>query len=97
MLAVVFPFSPIVDIGTSGRRYPKNTFTKIPGYKDKQPYRFERCVNAICRTVFDVAGFEVHSIARVPYLSHGDSRCGLYTLDDAIFVLKPLRTNYVFL
>ena len=96
VLACVFPFSPIVDIGTSGKRVPNNTFTTIPGYNDKKPYRFERCINAIVDTVFKVAGFEVVSIAKVPYLSHGDTRCGLYTLDNAIFVLKPVRTNYVY-
>ena len=97
VLAVVFPFSPGVDLGTAGRRPPKKTFTNIPGHRDKDPHRFERCVNAIVETVFDKTGLEVIAIARVPYLSHGDTRRGLYTLDDAIFVLKPIRTtDYVF-
>eukprot|EP00656_Telonema_subtile_P000841 TRINITY_DN10398_c0_g1_i1.p1 TRINITY_DN10398_c0_g1~~TRINITY_DN10398_c0_g1_i1.p1 ORF type:complete len:282 (-),score=26.26 TRINITY_DN10398_c0_g1_i1:135-980(-) len=89
VLAVVMPFCPTVLDGGQYRS-PRVQLHGIPGCNDKGPNRWERCVNALVDRVFEVAGFELVSISRVPYMSHGDSRCGLYTLDDAIFVLRPV-------
>lgn len=34
------------------------------------------------------AGFRLESVSRVPYLSDGDTRCPVYSLDDALIVLS---------
>ena len=78
VLAVVMPYYSIVDVGTLGAKQAKNALIGIPGRSDKAPNRFERCVNAMVETVFEKSGFELVSVSRVPYLSHGDNRKGLY-------------------
>ena len=88
VLAIVIPFCPVV-IGSSGKRAPTNTFKGIPGCNDKNPNRFERCVNAFENEVFSKLKLQIQSVSRVPYISHGDFKNELYTLDNAIFVLKP--------
>lgn len=40
--------------------------------------------------VFRKAGFVIEAITRVPYLCEGDMYNDYYTLDDAVFVLKPM-------
>lgn len=49
---------------------------------------FERCVNRFVSTVLTPLKFTVLSVSRVPYLSQGDVQQSLYTLDDAVFVLR---------
>ena len=78
VLAVVMPYYSIVDVGTKGAKEASNALKGIPGRGDKAPNRFERCVNAIVTHVFEKAGFDLVSLSRVPYLSHGDNRRGLY-------------------
>lgn len=34
------------------------------------------------------AGFRLESVSRVPYLSDGDTKCPVYSLDDALIVLS---------
>ena len=87
VLAIVIPFCPVV-ISSSGKKDPTNTFKGIPGCNDKKPHRFERCINAFDEKVFNKLDLEIISVSRVPYMSHGDFKYELYTLDNAIFVLK---------
>jgi hypothetical protein len=90
LLAVVLPFCPTVLDGGQ-HRSPRVALMNIPGCGDNSYDRWERTANALVENVFEVAGFELVSLSRVPYMSHGDNRCGLYTLDDAIFVLRPVK------
>jgi hypothetical protein len=78
VLAVVMPYYSIVDVGTKGAKQASNALKGIPGRGDKAPNRFERCVNAIVTHIFEKSGFDLVSLSRVPYLSHGDNRRGLY-------------------
>lgn len=49
---------------------------------------FELSLGLLWTTVLQPAGFAVHTVSRVPYLSDGDSQSPVYTLDDAILVLS---------
>ncbi|GAB5353238.1 hypothetical protein AAMO2058_000020200 [Amorphochlora amoebiformis] len=88
VLAVVMPFCPAV-MTVGGSRPPKERLP-IPGCCDgSKRNSWEECVNALVKLVLIPEGLEVVTLSRVPYMSHGDDRKSLYTLDDAILVLKP--------
>jgi len=86
-LAIVMPFCPAV-MGPGGSRPPAERLP-VPGCCDgSKNNSWEESVNAMASRVLIPAGFQVDALARVPYLSHGDNRRPLYSLDDAIFVLS---------
>mmetsp|Transcript_30673 Transcript_30673/g.42722 ORF Transcript_30673/g.42722 Transcript_30673/m.42722 type:complete len:339 (+) Transcript_30673:90-1106(+) len=88
VLAVVLPFCPAV-MGAGGSRPPKERLP-VPGCCDgSKNNSWEDCVNALVERVLEPEGFQVEAVSRVPYLSHGDNRRGLYSLDDAVLVLSP--------
>lgn len=51
--------------------------------------RFEECVDWITWNTLIPNGWEVINWTRVPYIAAGDMNCRYYTLDNAVFVLKP--------
>ncbi|KAK5642097.1 hypothetical protein RI129_008264 [Pyrocoelia pectoralis] len=83
LIAVVLPFSPYVETGTSDHK-PKET---LPVTGDT----FEQQVSSLINDVFVPAGFEVITWTRVPYLCEGDLRQSYYWLDDAVFLLSALQ------
>mmetsp|Transcript_8967 Transcript_8967/g.14538 ORF Transcript_8967/g.14538 Transcript_8967/m.14538 type:complete len:283 (+) Transcript_8967:610-1458(+) len=92
VLAVVLPFCPAV-MGAGGSRPPKERLP-VPGCCDgSKNNSWEDCINALVERVLEPEGFQVEAVSRVPYLSHGDNRRGLYSLDDAILVLSPTADN----
>lgn len=87
VLAVVMPFCPAV-MAPGGPRPPKHRLP-IPGCCDGSVQNsWEDCVNALVSRVLEPIGLRVETLARAPYLSHGDYRQSLYTLDDAVLVLR---------
>lgn len=82
VLAVVLPFCPTVIDGGVQRR-PTHSLD-IPGCGRAS---WEVCADRLCRVV-EEAGFELVSLSRLPYMSHGDSMAPLYTLDDAVLVMR---------
>jgi len=85
VMAVVLPFCPTVIDGGTQRR-PAHTLN-IPGCGKAS---WEMCVDRLCQVV-EEAGFEVVSLSRIPYMSHGDSCGDLYTLDDSVVVMRHNR------
>lgn len=82
VLAVVLPFCPTVIDGAVQR--PPRCRLDIPGCGQAS---WEECAGALCKIV-EASGFDLVSLSRVPYMSHGDSRRAIYTLDDAILVIQ---------
>lgn len=82
VLAVVLPFRPFVEDGTR-KRIPKE---KLP-----LPVNctWEEGVQLMVERVLVPAGYAVLSVSRAPYLCEGDLHHPVYSLDDAIFVLRP--------
>mmetsp|Transcript_8360 Transcript_8360/g.52127 ORF Transcript_8360/g.52127 Transcript_8360/m.52127 type:complete len:325 (+) Transcript_8360:5334-6308(+) len=82
VLAVVLPFRPFVEDGTR-KRIPKE---KLP-----LPVNctWEEGVHLMVERVLVPAGYAVLSVSRAPYLCEGDLHHPVYSLDDAIFVLRP--------
>lgn len=86
IVAVVLPFRPVVQDGRKKRSPKEKTnLRKVKGW--------ENSVNAIYDELFQPLGFVVERIAKLPYLSEGNSRKSYYVLDDAIFVLRPRAVN----
>ena len=84
VLAVVLPFRPHVEAGANqAQRSPVEMLDCMRGHRS-----FERSAAALAAEVLVPAGFEVCSVSRVPYLCEGDAARAVYTLDDAIFVLR---------
>eukprot|EP00277_Geminigera_cryophila_P019053 CAMPEP_0179447048 /NCGR_PEP_ID=MMETSP0799-20121207/30775_1 /TAXON_ID=46947 /ORGANISM="Geminigera cryophila, Strain CCMP2564" /LENGTH=300 /DNA_ID=CAMNT_0021237263 /DNA_START=160 /DNA_END=1062 /DNA_ORIENTATION=- len=83
LLAVVLPFSPWVECGGMGRRKrPEQHLALNPRAQ------WEEAVKELSSLVLQPAGFEILKISRVPYLCQGDASSSVYTLDDAVFVLR---------
>ncbi len=69
----------------------------FPGRSDHKPTEnlhiegrsFEEQVTSLVTGVFQPSGFTLESFTRVPYLCEGDLEHSFYSLDDAVFVLKP--------
>lgn len=57
---------------------------------------WEEQVTELSNEVFRKAGFEVEAVTRLPYLCEGDMYNDYYVLDDAVFVLKPSKSNSQF-
>jgi len=51
---------------------------------------WEGAVNHLVERVLEPLGLTLASLSRAPYLSFGDSKRGLYELDDAILILEKL-------
>ncbi len=73
------------------------SFFNFTGRKDHKPTErlhiegksFEEQVTSLVNGVFQPSGFTLESFTRVPYLCEGDLEHSFYSLDDAVFVLKP--------
>lgn len=82
VLAVVLPFRPFVEDGTT-RRIPKESLP-LP-----VNCTWEEGVHLMAERVLVPAGYSILSISRAPYLCEGDLHHPVYSLDDAVFVLRP--------
>jgi hypothetical protein len=83
LLAVVFPFSPYVESGTTVLNPEEMIDLKLgsrPSWEDS--------VNAFKERVLDHVGLTVRAVTKVPYISEGDYKKDWYTITDAIFVLQ---------
>jgi SAM-dependent methyltransferase len=81
LLAVVLPFRPIVE--RSVLRCPPRERLPLP-----PSATFERSAAILWEQVLEPAGFELESFTRVPYLSMGDHLSPVFSLDDAVWVLR---------
>jgi 2-polyprenyl-3-methyl-5-hydroxy-6-metoxy-1,4-benzoquinol methylase len=80
VVATPFPFAPIVYEGPNVERP-----AEILPVESKS---WEQAVTELVTEVLEPLGLEVEALSRAPYLSGGDARRELYTLDDAIVVCK---------
>lgn len=80
VVAVPLPLSPHVHVG-SGTVDPDELLPIDRG-------SFEAAANTLLEFAFAPLGLDVTAFARVPYLSRGDARTPVYSLDDAVFVLR---------
>lgn len=58
---------------------------------ERLPFRariWEAAVQELSEELFIPSGLTIERIARVPYLSHGDTGADLYVLDDALWVMR---------
>ncbi|KAL0270487.1 UNVERIFIED_CONTAM: hypothetical protein PYX00_007884 [Menopon gallinae] len=83
VLALVLPFRSYVEVGRSDHTPTQEL--------DISGATFEEQVAEVVDNVLTPCGYEVLSWSRVPYLCEGDLRQSYYWLDDAVFVLRPLR------
>ena len=84
ILAVVLPFRPHIEAGANqAQRAPVEQLDSMP-----RSGSFERSAAMLAAEVLEPAGFEVCSLSRVPYLCEGDAARAVYSLDNAIFVLR---------
>ena len=81
VVAVALPFSPCVYDGPTTRDPVE--LLSVGGST------WEERVRSFDREVLAPLELEVRTLARVPYLSAGDSKRRLYVLDDAVFVCGP--------
>eukprot|EP00040_Diaphanoeca_grandis_P026482 m.148414 g.148414 ORF g.148414 m.148414 type:complete len:334 (+) comp30593_c0_seq1:132-1133(+) len=85
LLAVVLPFNPFVEVGSS----------KL---KPKQKLKVDNCcpecgVNSLVKNVFEPLGFQLESYSRAPYLCDGDMLKPYYLLHDYMFCLSVPATT----
>lgn len=80
VLALALPYDPFYYVGA--RTPPPLERLACPDPK------WERAVNQLVERELETLGLEVLCVARAPYLSFGDTRRGLYELDDAVLVLR---------
>ncbi|XP_061764646.1 methyltransferase-like protein 9 isoform X1 [Nerophis ophidion] len=85
ILATVLPFQAWVEIGGTWQR-PKEHLI-IHGKT------WEEQVTILTHDLFQMEGFEVEAVSRLPYLCEGDMYEDYYVLDDAVFVLKASVTT----
>lgn len=83
ILAAVLPFQPYVETGGSWVR-PKQ-------HIQVQGKSWEEQVTHLSTQVFPQVGLELQAVTRLPYLCEGDMYRDYYVLDDAVFILKPLK------
>jgi len=81
LLAVVLPFRPIVE--RSVLRCPPRERLPLPPNAT-----FERSAAILWEDVLKPAGFELESFTRLPYLCMGDHVNPVFSLDDAVWVLR---------
>ncbi|XP_052817997.1 uncharacterized protein LOC128244019 [Mya arenaria] len=79
IVAVVIPFSPFVEFGSSNNKPTERL--NIDGAT------FEAQCESMVRDVFRPAGFSLLHFSRVPYLCEGDLHSSFYVLNDTVFVL----------
>ncbi|KYO30634.1 methyltransferase-like protein 9 isoform D [Alligator mississippiensis] len=85
ILALVLPFHPYVE-NVGGKWEKPSEVLEIKGHT------WEEQVNSLPE-VFRKAGFAIEAFTRLPYLCEGDMYNDYYVLDDAVFVLKPVRNQ----
>ena len=88
LLGVVLPWCPFVEDGKH-QRPPKERMPMDGGFC-REGATFERSVSILAQRVLEPMGYEIEQWTRLPYLSEGDGNKEIYTLDDAVFVLKPV-------
>lgn len=81
VLAIVLPYNPCYETGTSFRD-PSQTL-QICGTS------LEEQIESLHDNVFVPAGFEIVRFTRLPYLCEGDLNHDFFVLNDVVFVLKP--------
>ncbi|KAK7114058.1 hypothetical protein V1264_000184 [Littorina saxatilis] len=84
LVALVIPFRPYVEFDSEDHVPTENL--RITGAT------FEEQVAQLTTGVFQPAGFEVEAFTRVPYLCEGDLKHSFYVLNDALFVLKAVKS-----
>jgi SAM-dependent methyltransferase len=80
VIALALPYRPFYYVGP-------NTPDPLERLSCGEPI-WERAVERLVTAELEPLGLELASVSRAPYLSVGDTRRGLYELDDAIFVLE---------
>ncbi|OWF48006.1 methyltransferase-like protein 9 [Mizuhopecten yessoensis] len=80
IVAVVLPFRPYVEQGTTDHKPTENIMIQGKTFEDQ--------CKSFVESVFEPAGFEVEKFSRLPYLCEGDMHQSFYMLQDAVFVLK---------
>ncbi|XP_054609994.1 protein-L-histidine N-pros-methyltransferase isoform X2 [Dunckerocampus dactyliophorus] len=85
ILAAVLPFQAWVEVGGTWERPKEHLIV--------QGKTWEEQVTILSCDIFQMAGFEVEAVTRLPYLCEGDMYEDYYVLDDAVFVLKASNTT----
>ena len=80
LIALVLPYRPFYYAGSE-------TPEPLERLACSEP-EWEVAVNALIERELEPLGLSLERLARVPYLSFGDTERGLYELDDAILVLR---------
>jgi SAM-dependent methyltransferase len=80
VLALALPYRPFYYVGTA-------TPDPLERLRCDEP-TWERAVNRLVERELEPLGLVLISLSRAPYLSFGDTKRGLYELDDAILVLE---------
>ncbi|KNC85458.1 hypothetical protein SARC_02363 [Sphaeroforma arctica JP610] len=92
LIAVVLPFKPIVEEGTSWitpkDSIPKEALRTTPKCCNNGRNNWEEWIPWLINTYFTPAGFKVDRFTRTPYLCSGDSIQPFYVIQDAVFVLS---------
>jgi SAM-dependent methyltransferase len=80
VIALALPYRPFYYVGAS-------TPDPLERLACAEP-TWERAVNRLVERELEPLGLTLASLSRAPYLSFGDTKRGLYELDDAILVLQ---------
>jgi SAM-dependent methyltransferase len=80
IIALALPYRPFYYVGAS-------TPDPLERLACAEP-TWERAVNQLVERELEPLGLTLSSVSRAPYLSFGDTKRGLYELDDAILVLE---------
>ena len=80
MVALALPYRPFYYVGASTPDPLERLACSAPNW--------ETSVNQLVERELEPLGLTVRSLSRAPYLSFGDTKRGLYQLDDAILVLE---------
>jgi SAM-dependent methyltransferase len=80
VIALALPYRPFYYVGAS-------TPEPLERLRCEEPV-WEAAVSRLVERELEPLGLSLVSISRAPYLSFGDTKRGLYELDDAILVLE---------
>jgi SAM-dependent methyltransferase len=80
VIALALPYRPFYYVGASTPDPLERLACSEPSW--------ERAVNQLVERELEPLGLTLCSVSRAPYLSFGDTKRGLYELDDAILVLE---------